>query len=265
MSSQSLSSRREQFLQHDQARLDHLALRDSLLTQPQRTAAELEKLAADGAQQFNANGNTEQLLAWVASKFGYRTAVACSMADTVLPHVVAQHLPWVDTLFLETGYHFAETIGTRDAAQASMELTIVDVLPAQTVAQQDAEFGPELHQRDPALCCQLRKVDPLTKVLGGYEVWITGVRRDESPLRVDTPFVTWDAKNQLVKVNPLAAWTFEELASYSEQHNLISNPLIAEGYPSIGCAPCTRKVAPGDDPRAGRWSGFNKSECGLHT
>ena len=141
----------------------------------------------------------------------------------------------------------------------------MDVLPKQTVAQQDAEYGEKLYERQPALCCQLRKVEPLTDVLGTYEVWITGVRRDESDLRADTPLVVWDAKNQLVKVNPLAAWSFDDLVDYSANNNLVTNPLIADGYPSIGCAPCTRKVAPGEDPRAGRWAGFNKTECGLHT
>lgn len=265
MGSQSLAERREQFARHEQARAQHLSERPALLKASKRDASTLESLANEANERFAKSTDANEVLAWVAEEFGYRTAVACSMADTVLPHVVAQHLPWVDTLFLETGYHFPETVGTRDAAEASMELTIVDVLPQQTVSEQDAQYGAKLYQRDPALCCQLRKVDPLTNVLGTYEVWITGVRRDESDLRADTPLVVWDAKNQLVKVNPLAAWSFDDLVNYSSEHNLVSNPLIADGYPSIGCAPCTRKVAPGEDPRAGRWAGFNKTECGLHT
>ncbi|MET1132422.1 MAG: phosphoadenylyl-sulfate reductase, partial [Aeromicrobium sp.] len=176
-----------------------------------------------------------------------------------------RHLPWVDTLFLETGYHFAETVGTRDAVESSMQLTIVDVSPRQSVAEQDAQYGERLYERDPALCCQLRKVEPLTATLGGYEAWITGVRRDDSPLRADTPFVTWDEKNGLVKINPLADWTFDQVLDYANEHDVILNPLLNDGYPSIGCAPCTRRVAPGEDPRAGRWAGLDKSECGLHT
>lgn len=265
MSAQNLAEKREQYQLREQAKAKHAQYREDVFSRTKRSPETLEQIAVDAQQRFENSADANEVLAWVAAEFGHRTAVACSMADLVLPHLVAQHLPWVDTLFLETGYHFPETTGTRDAAEASMELTIVDVLPRQTVAEQDAEFGKDLYKRDPALCCQMRKVEPLSAALQDYEVWITGVRRDESPLRADTHLVTWDAKNSLVKVNPVAAWSFDDLVSYSAQHDLIVNPLIEEGYPSIGCAPCTRKVAPGEDPRAGRWAGFNKTECGLHT
>lgn len=258
-----LAERRERQLDHDRARAAHHAARPGLL-RPKRSMDELQAVVADASDRL-ADATTDEVLAWVAEEFGYRTAVACSMADAVLPHVVARHLPWVDTLFLETGYHFAETIGTRDAVEASMQLTIVDVRANQTVAEQDATYGPRLHERDPGLCCQLRKVEPLTTSLGQYEAWITGVRREESPLRATTPLIAWDAKNGLVKVNPLAAWTFDQLLEYAAEHDVIVNPLVNDGYPSIGCAPCTRRVAPGEDPRAGRWAGLDKSECGLHT
>jgi len=258
-----LAERRERQLAHDRARAEHRARRDELIA-PRRSDDELRRIAEDASVRFSEAG-TDEVLAWTANEFGYRTAVACSMADAVLPHVVARHLPWVDTLYLQTGYHFAETDGTRDAVEASMELTIVDVLPRQTVEEQDAEYGPRLHERDPALCCQLRKVEPLHRTLANYEVWITGVRREESPTRTDTPLVTWDEKNRLVKVNPLAAWTFDDLLDYAAEHEVIVNPLVHDGYPSIGCAPCTRRVAPGEDPRSGRWAGLDKTECGLHT
>lgn len=258
-----LAARRERQLAHDRARDEHHARRPGLL-RPRRDRSDLQAVAAEASTRF-ADATTDEVLAWVAEEFGYRTAVACSMADAVLPHVVARHLPWVDTLFLETGYHFAETIGTRDAVEAGMELTIVDVTATRTVEQQDAEHGPRLYERDPGLCCQLRKVEPLHRTLQEYEVWITGVRREESPTRADTPLVTWDAKNGLVKVNPLAAWTFDELLAYADDNDVIVNPLVQDGYPSIGCAPCTRRVAPGEDPRAGRWAGLDKTECGLHT
>lgn len=258
-----LAERRDQQIAHTAARTAHLAARESLLA-PRRDNAEL-KAIAEQAQQRLAHTDADTVLAWVAAEFGYRTAVACSMADAVLPDVVAKHLPWVDTLFLETGYHFAETIGTRDAVEASMQLSIVDVLPKQTVAEQDAEYGENLYQRDAAKCCDMRKVEPLHRTLQGYEVWITGVRRDEGPTRADTPFITWDDKNGLVKVNPLAAWTFDELLAYADDNGVIVNPLVNDGYPSIGCSTCTRRVAPGEDPRAGRWAGLDKTECGLHT
>jgi phosphoadenosine phosphosulfate reductase len=247
---------------HDDERTAHLSERESLLA-PRRTNDELRALAEAAAVEL-ADADTETVLSWVAKEFGYRTAVACSMADAVLPHVVAAQLPWVDTLFLETGYHFAETIGTRDAVEASMQLTIVDVKPRRSVAEQDAEFGEKLYERDPALCCDMRKVQPLRETLQGYEVWITGVRRDEGPTRANTPFVAWDEKNGLVKVNPLANWSFDELLDYADVNDVIINPLVNDGYPSIGCATCTRRVAPGEDPRAGRWTGLDKTECGLH-
>ncbi|WP_456694698.1 phosphoadenylyl-sulfate reductase [Aeromicrobium sp. P5_D10] len=258
-----LAERRDQQLAHTAARTAHLASRESKLS-PRRGNAEL-KAIAEQAQERLGDTDADTVLAWVAEEFGYRTAVACSMADAVLPDVVAKHLPWVDTLFLETGYHFAETIGTRDAVEASMQLSIVDVLPRLTVAEQNEEFGEKLYERDPAKCCDMRKVEPLHRTLQGYEVWITGVRRDEGPTRANTPFITWDDKNGLVKVNPLAAWTFDDLLAYADDHGVIVNPLVNDGYPSIGCATCTRRVAPGEDPRAGRWAGLDKTECGLHT
>ncbi|AXT84973.1 phosphoadenylyl-sulfate reductase [Aeromicrobium sp. A1-2] len=257
----SLAERRAQQIAHGDERAAHLAARK----QPARRSADDLQRIAEAAEERFVGSDTTEVLAWVAEEFGHRTAVACSMADAVLPHVVATHLPWVDTLFLETGYHFAETIGTRDAVESTMRLTIVDVKPARSVGEQDAEFGRRLYERDPGLCCEMRKVQPLHDSLQGYEAWITGVRRDEGPTRTGSPFVTWDAKNRLVKINPLAAWTFDQLLAYADEHDVIVNPLVNDGYPSIGCSTCTRRVAPGEDPRAGRWAGLDKTECGLHS
>lgn len=236
-----------------------------------RTPEELRRLAEVGATQLGGSGigaadeaTYNEVLQWVTRVFGYRTAVACSMADAVLPHLVATHIPFVDVLFLETGYHFPETLGTRDAVATTMNVSVIDVTPELTVAQQDAKHGANLWQRDPASCCAMRKVEPIHRALGQYEVWITGVRRDEAPTRAQTPLVTFDDTNGLVKVNPLAAWSFDDLMNYAQEHNVITNPLLADGYPSIGCAPCTRRVQPGEDPRAGRWAGLAKTECGLH-
>lgn len=202
---------------------------------------------------------------WVAENFPPEAAaVACSMADAALPHLVAEQLPGVDVLFLDTGYHFAETRITRDEVQRTLDVRVVDVLPEQTVAEQDAEFGEKLHDRDPALCCARRKVAPLQDALGGYEVWFTGVRREEAPTRTNTPLVQWDDRNGLVKVNPVAAWTFDDLLGYAGAHRVPVNLLVQHGYPSIGCEPCTKPVAAGDDPRSGRWAGLSKTECGLH-
>ena len=219
------------------------------------------RLAADPSDEPTA----DEVSAWAAESFGGSLAVACSMADAVLPHVVSAHAPGVDVLFLDTGYHFSDTLVTRDIVAEDLPITLVNVVPEQTVAEQDAEYGPRLYERDPALCCELRKVRPLARTLPLYEAWVTGVRRDEAPTRTNTPLVTWDEKNGLVKINPLAAWTFDELQAYAVDNNVEVNSLLSDGFLSIGCEPCTSRVEPGEDPRAGRWAGFAKTECGLHT
>jgi len=234
-----------------------------------RTPEELAALAEQGNIELGSLTDHEaspaEVVAWVARHFGAdAAAVACSMADAALPHLVAEQLPGVDVLFLDTGYHFAETRFTRDEVGRVLDVRIVDVLPQQTVAEQDAEFGAKLHDRDPGLCCERRKVGPLKDALGGYELWFTGVRREEAPTRTNTPLVTWDERNGLVKVNPVAAWTFDDLLDYAGAHQVPVNLLVSNGYPSIGCEPCTKPVAPGEDPRAGRWAGLSKTECGLH-
>lgn len=229
-----------------------------------RPVSELRALAERGARELE-NATAEEIVRWVADNFDVeRTAVACSMADAVLPHVVASALPGVDVLFLDTGYHFIETYVTRDEVERALDVRVVDVKPKQTVAEQDAEFGAELFARDPNLCCARRKVEPLQRALTGYELWFTGVRREEAPTRTATPFVSWDEKNGLVKVNPLAAWTFDELVEYATANAVPLNLLLTAGYPSIGCEPCTKPVAEGEDPRSGRWAGLAKTECGLH-
>ena len=231
---------------------------------PLRSTEELRALAEAGARELGDDAEALDVAQWAAQNFPSTLAVACSMADAVLPHVVSRVLPGVDVLFLDTGYHFAETMGTRDAVAATMDVTVVDVAPELTVAEQDARYGPDLWSRDPAACCRLRKVEPLARALSGYEAWATGVRREDAPTRTRTPLIGWDATHEIVKINPLAAWTMEELTDYAEQHGVLINPLLYDGYPSIGCAPCTARVKPGDDPRSGRWAGFTKTECGIH-
>jgi phosphoadenosine phosphosulfate reductase len=229
-----------------------------------RSVDELRALV-DAAAVDLVGADANQVVAWAAETFGSSLAVACSMAgDTVLPHLVSQVAPGVDVLFLETGYHFAETIGTRDALASVIDANIIDVLPLQTVPEQDAEYGEKLHDRNPTLCCQLRKVDPINAELAGYEAWVTGIRREDNALRANAGLVEWDPTHQMVKVNPIAAWTFDELLDYAGANQVPVNLLLTDGYPSIGCAPCTRRVEPGEDPRAGRWAGLAKTECGLH-
>jgi phosphoadenosine phosphosulfate reductase len=227
------------------------------------------ELAAEADARFEQIADpVEQALAvlrWAGETFGESFAVTSSMADGLLAHLASSAVPGVHVVFLDTGYHFAETIGTRDWITAVLPITLVNVLPEQTVAEQDAQYGAELHDRDPDLCCSLRKVKPLAQALAGYTAWGSGVRRDESPTRAGTKLVDWDAKRGMVKVNPLAAWTQDHVDAYVVEHQVPVNPLTDIGYASIGCAPCTRPVAPGEDPRAGRWAGRGKTECGLHT
>ena len=209
--------------------------------------------------------SAEQIAAWVACAFGADVIVAASMQDLILPHLLSQVIPDVEVLFLQTGYHFNETMQTLQVARRDLAITVIEVLPAQSVAEQDAQYGEKLHDRDPSLCCFLRKVDPLARSLDGRAAWVTGVRRIEAPTRANTPIVSWDDTHDLVKINPLVAWSDEDVEVYQVAHDLARNPLVAQGYPSIGCAPCTRKVAPGEDPRSGRWSGNDKTECGIHS
>ncbi len=227
------------------------------------------ELAAEADARFSAIGDpVEQALAalrWAGETFGDGFAITSSMADGLLAHLAGRAVPGVHVIFLDTGYHFAETIGTRDWITSVLPITLVNVTAPQTVGEQELSFGPELHDRDPDLCCEMRKVTPLAQTLAGYAAWGSGVRRDESPTRADTRLVDWDAKRGMVKVNPIAAWTQADVDAYITEHEVPVNPLCEMGYGSIGCAPCTRPVAPGEDPRAGRWAGSTKTECGLHT
>jgi phosphoadenosine phosphosulfate reductase len=226
-------------------------------------------MAAEANARFEGIADpVEQALAvlrWAGETFGDGFAITSSMADGLLSHLASRVVPGVNVVFLDTGYHFAETIGTRDWITSALPITLVNVTPPQTVAEQDLAFGPKLHDRDPDLCCELRKVKPLAQALAGYVAWGSGVRRDESPTRAATKIVDWDAKRGMVKVNPMAAWTQDVVDAYIAEHQVPVNPLFELGYGSIGCAPCTRPVAPGEDPRAGRWAGSNKTECGIHT
>ena len=229
-----------------------------------RSAADLSATAARGAAELE-GAPADQILAWAVQEFGDGLAVTASMQDTVLAHLAARVKPGIDVLFLETGYHFVETIGTADAVEAVYDVTLRRLLPLQTVAEQDAQYGPELFSRNPDLCCALRKVAPLNAAMNSYDAWATGLRRAESASRADTPLVSFDVKRGRVKIAPLATWSDEDVDRYILEHDVLLNPLLSAEYPSIGCEPCTRRVAPGQDARAGRWAGSGKTECGLHT
>lgn len=229
------------------------------------TATADYKALAERASKELAEATATEALHWTAETFGDDFIVASNMQDAVLIDLATQVKPDVDVLFLQTGYHFPETIGTRDAVQAVYPgVRIVNAEAEQSVAEQDAEYGPKLHERDPNQCCHLRKVVPLRNTLAKYSAWVTGVRRVDAPTRANTPIVTWDDRNGLVKINPIAPWSDDEFNGYISEHGILENPLVSIGYLSIGCAPCTAKVAPGQDPRSGRWAGQGKTECGLH-
>jgi phosphoadenosine phosphosulfate reductase len=204
------------------------------------------------------------ILTWAAEQFGASWCVASSMADAVLPHLASRAMPGVDVVFLDTGYHFAETIGTRDAVAATLPITVRTITPELSVAEQDAQYGARLYERDPDLCCAMRKVAPLASALEPYTAWASGLRRDEALTRRGVRVVEWDARRGKVKLNPIAAWTQDDVDAYITEHGILVNPLLSDGYGSIGCAPCTRRILEGEDARAGRWAGTNKIECGLH-
>jgi phosphoadenosine phosphosulfate reductase len=204
-----------------------------------------------------------EIMGWAVERFGGGLVVTSSMADTVMIHLAEQVAPGIDVVFLDTGYHFVETIGTRDAVQAVHNVHVINVTAELTVAEQDARYGKDLFARDPDQCCAMRKVAPLSRALEPYAAWATGLRRADSAARAHTPVVSWDARRHLIKVAPIATWSDAEVADYIEQNSLMVNPLLDDGYASVGCEPCTIRSS-GDDVRAGRWAGLGKTECGIH-
>lgn len=222
----------------------------------------LEELALDAARDLE-DANAHEIVRWAVDTFGDRFVVTASMSDGVLSHVAGEAVPGITVLFLDTGYHFAETIGTRDAIAATYPVNVETITHPLRRIEHEAEYG-RLYETDPDLCCAIRKVWPLDRALAPYDAWAGGVRRAEMPSRADTPVVAWDAKRRKVKVNPLATWTNEQVEAYVAQHGILVNPLREIGYASIGCEPCTRPVTDGADPRSGRWAGLAKTECGIH-
>ncbi|TLS48377.1 phosphoadenylyl-sulfate reductase [Paenibacillus antri] len=225
---------------------------------------EKEKLINEAAERFE-NAPVEELLAFAVDTFPNIT-LACSFGaeDVALVHMLQKVRPGTDIFYLDTDYHFKETYETRDALAAKYNVNFVQVKPKLTPEEQAALHGEELWKSDPNKCCNIRKVDPLTDILGKYEAWITGIRRDQAPTRANAKKVEYDVKFGLVKFNPLASWTSEDVWNYIRENEVPYNPLHDRNFPSIGCEQCTRPVAPGEDPRAGRWAGSEKTECGLH-
>jgi phosphoadenosine phosphosulfate reductase len=225
---------------------------------------EKEALIQQAAEEFETK-TAQELIAFAVEKFESIT-LACSFGaeDVVLVDMIQKIKPSVDIFYLDTDVHFKETYETRDQLERHYGIKFVRAATDLTLDKQADQFGPELWNTNPNQCCNLRKVEPLTTILGKYSAWITGIRRDQAPTRANSKKVEYDVKFGLVKFNPLASWTSEDVWEYIRNNNVIYNPLHDNYYPSIGCEKCTRQVMPGEDPRAGRWSGNDKTECGLH-
>ncbi len=206
------------------------------------------------------------LLRWAGETFGAGLVLATGFGPSgvVLAHLVSGMDPTPTVFYLETDLLFAETYALRDRLAERLGLSFTPVHGGLSLDAQARAHGPDLWAREPNRCCFLRKVLPLRRFLADKSAWITGLRRDQAPSRAGIDLVEWDGANGLVKLNPLARWTDAEVWGYLHRHDLPYNPLHDEGYPSLGCVPCTRPVAPGEDARAGRWSGFAKTECGIH-
>ena len=208
----------------------------------------------------------QALLEWASARWGEQMALTCSFggaAGMVLLDMVMAVAPITPVLFLDTGLLFPETYQLVAEVQARYGIVPQTVQPARTVAQQAAEEGPALWERNPDRCCGLRKVRPLAEALAAFDAWIAGIRRDGGGSRANTQLLEWSNKYHLVKLNPLAFWSERDVWRYIHQHNVPYNRLLDQGYRSLGCHTCTR--LPTDaDPRSGRWVGFPKTECGLH-
>jgi phosphoadenosine phosphosulfate reductase len=194
---------------------------------------------------------------WAAAQFGADgLVVTASFEDAVLVHVAATAVPGIEIVLLDTQYLFAETKWFVDELTRRLDLNL-------RIEHPDVQ-PDNLWQTDTAACCDVRKVQPLARAIAGKRAWITGVRRADGPTRANAPVASYDIGRGLVKINPLATYTDDDMTLYERLYELPRNPLSERGYPSIGCWPCTRPVAPGEDKRAGRWAGSDKTECGLH-
>lgn len=226
------------------------------------TEAELSAVAGELEGQ-----GAEAALQWAFANFAQgEISLACSFGaeDVALVDIVSKLRPGARVFYLDTGVLFCQTYEVIEQIKARYDITLEQYLPLITLQEQAALHGDALWSANPDACCGIRKVEPLGRALAPLKSWITGIRREQSPTRVNARLVEWDAKFGLVKINPLAAWTEKDVWAYILTNGVPYNPLHDQGYPSLGCLPCTRQVKPGEDPRAGRWSGFQKTECGLH-
>ncbi|MGH2755431.1 MAG: phosphoadenylyl-sulfate reductase [Actinomycetota bacterium] len=215
-------------------------------------------------------GNPEDVVRW-ASETIDRLAIATSFQSSglVILNLIRRIRPDVPVLFLDTGFHFPETLAFRDRLVEGWDLKLVELRGQHgSVDEQTRVHGPELYKRDPDSCCFINKVLPLQTALEEYDGWMSGLRRDQSPMRADTPIIEAQllpSGNEVLKIHPLARWTADDVKRYVTDHDIPTHPLLERGYRSIGCQPCTRIVGADEDERAGRWDGFAKTECGIHS
>jgi phosphoadenosine phosphosulfate reductase len=210
-----------------------------------------------------------EVVEFALQRYAPRIVLACSFGaeDVALLDMIHRIDQAAPLFYLDTDFLFPETVEVKDRLVARYGLKpeqLIQVKSRLTPEQQASEYGPALWSRDPDRCCDLRKIEPLTRVLGNYAAWITGIRRDQAPTRANAGIIEWDRKFQLIKVNPLARWSSDEVWSYIRIHEIPYNTLHDRNYPSIGCTHCTAPVLPGEDPRSGRWKNSGKTECGLH-
>ena len=209
---------------------------------------------------FGEQAEPVELLGWFAKRVGVENiAVSVSLSGGVMLYFAEKALPGVDILFVDTGYHFAETLKFRD--EAAKKQNIITLSPRLSVGEQNEKYGQDLYDSDPDRCCAMRKVAPLDAALRGYSVWVTGLRRSKDQ---EVPLIEFDEKREIIKVNPLSQYSKDDVDRLVEEYGIVENDLRKFGYTSIGCWPCTIPTEEGQDERAGRWSGKSKTECGLH-
>jgi phosphoadenosine phosphosulfate reductase len=243
---------------------------DSLAPAP--NARPPKKIHADLKQQLQSvsaeleSATAIQRLEWAIERFGNRFgfATAFGAEGMVVIHLLAQIDPSAYVFNLDTGYQFKETLEMRDRVSQRYGIEVKLERPETTVEQYEAINGGPVHIKDPVRCCRDRKVAVLNRIVGSLDAWASAIRRDQSSFRANAPVVGWDEKFELVKVSPLVDWSKKDIWKFIFDHNVPYNPLHDQGYPSIGCAPCTHAVTLGSDDRSGRWSGSSKTECGLH-
>jgi phosphoadenosine phosphosulfate reductase len=212
------------------------------------------------------NSSAEEVLDWAVTRFAPHLAMTSSFGaeGIVLIEKLSRIAPETPIIYLDTGFHFAETEELKEEMRARFGLQIIEQRAELTIEKQNAIYGDRLYERDPDLCCKMRKIEPLRDALSGYQAWIAALRRDQSPTRAGIAKIEWNAKHAMVKFNPLADWTRRDIWNYILKHKLPYNKLHDEGYTSIGCKPCTQPTTIGSHERSGRWSGHRKLECGIH-